>query len=216
MKAHHRIRGLSRGPSPAHSSQPLTDMTAAPSIRRVFLSLIEVRPVVSVCLGILMVNGAVVLWLSFLGRAFVPAPGSLQWWNVSTLPGDNSQHLMDGYSLLHAMSGAALYFAARVLWPSWPVHIWFLLAIVSSGIWEAVENTPWVIALFNDPLRPGAYHGDSIVNALSDSAFAGLGFLAARTLPPWTIVTFAVLTEAGLVILIQDGFVLGTARLVWR
>lgn len=191
-------------------------MTPSHSIRCPLLSRLAAWPAVAACLGILLVNGAVVLWLSFLGRGFLPASGPLQLWNGSTLPSDNSQHLMDGYSLLHAMSGAGLWFVAKALWPEQPVRVRLLLVLASSGVWEAVENTPWVIALFNDPLRPDAYHGDSIVNALSDSAFVGLGFLAARSLPPWTIVTLAVLIEVGLVVLIRDGFVLGTARLVWR
>jgi len=174
------------------------------------------RPVLALTLGILLVNGAVVLWLLLLGRNFLPQEVPLDWWNPSTLLSHNSQHVTDLYSSLHAVSGAALYFLVRQLRPAWPVQLRLLLVIACSGVWEIVENTPWVIALFNDPESPGAYGGDSIVNALSDTAFVALGFLAAHSLPRWLIISAGVIAEVGVALMIHDGFVLGTARLVLR
>lgn len=174
------------------------------------------RPVATLGLGVLLINGAVVLWLLFLGRSVLPANAALDWWNGSILRGDNSQHLMDFYSILHAMSGAALFFAVRWIRPAWPVPLRLLLVIVCSGGWEAVENTPWVIAVFNGPASPGGYQGDSIVNALSDTAFVALGFLAAHSFPRWLILVAGVLAEVAVAVMIHDGFVLGTARLVLR
>jgi hypothetical protein len=186
------------------------------AVERPFLSRLSVHPARVVCLGILLVNGAVVLWLMLLGRNFVPETVALQWWSGSTLPADNSQHLIDFYSLLHAVSGAALYFAARAVCPAWPVHLRFVMVITCSGIWEIIENTPSVIALFNDPHSPAVYRGDSVVNALCDTSFAAAGFLAAHVLPGWFIIAAGALVEIGVAWMIQDGFVLGTARLVMR
>lgn len=201
-----------------HADRPYPDGDGAP---RKPLSLqppplAAVPPVLAVCAGILLVNGAVVLWLMLLGRGFLPPSVPLQWWSASIRAEDNSQHLMDLYSFLHAMSGAALCFAARGLRPGWPVHMRLLAVIASSGVWEAVENTPWVIAIFNDPLGPYIYRGDSIVNALSDSAFVIAGFLAARAVPRWGIITAGVAVEIGLAVTIRDGFVFGAAKLMWR
>lgn len=174
------------------------------------------QPLLAAWLGILLVNGAVVLWLLLLGRNVLPETVPLRWWSGSTLSADNSQHVMDFYSLLHAMAGAALYFAARALRPAWSVHQRLLLVIACSGVWEAVENTPWVIALFNGPASPGLYGGDSIVNALSDTAFVAAGFLAAHSLPRWFVIAAGTLAEVGVAVMIHDGFVLGTAKLVLR
>lgn len=166
--------------------------------------------------GILLVNGAVVLWLMLLGRSFLPQGVPMDWWNPSVLSAHNSQHLTDPYSALHAISGAALFFVACAVRPAWPLHRRLLLAIACSGLWEAVENTPWVIALFNDPEGAAIYSGDSIVNALSDTGFVALGFLAAHSLPRWIIVAGGVGAEICVALMIHDGFVLGTARLVLR
>lgn len=174
------------------------------------------QPLVLACLGMLLVNGAVILWLLLLGRNILPATVPLRWWSGSTLSADNSQHLSDFYSLLHAMSGAALCFAARSLRPAWPVLGRLLLVIACSGAWEIVENTPWVIALFNDPAGPGVYGGDSIINAVSDTAFVAAGFLAAHALPRRFVIAAGTLAEIGVAVMIHDGFVLGTAKLVLR
>ena len=174
------------------------------------------QPAVTFCLGLVLVNGAVVLWLWLLGRSLLPASVPLQWWSGSTLSAHNSQHLTDYYSLLHAMSGAALFFAARALRTAWPLHRRLLLAMACSGLWEVIENTPGVIALFNDPAGLHVYGGDSIVNALSDTAFVALGFLAAHHMPRWVIIAAGVLAEIGVAVVIHDGFVLGTARIILR
>lgn len=173
-------------------------------------------PAVTLCLGILLVNGAVVLWLLMLGRDFLPAAVPLEWWSASTLADHNSQHLTDYYSALHAISGAGLYFAAYWLRPLWPLHRRLLMVLACSGVWEVVENTPWVIALFNDPGSLSVYRGDSIVNALSDTAFVALGFIAAHVLPRRVLVMAGVMAEIGVAVMIHDGFILGTARIVLR
>lgn len=174
------------------------------------------RSAVALCLGFLLVNGVVVAWLVLVGRSMLPVAVPLEWWNGSVLSHHNSQHLMDFYSPLHAVSGAALYLAATALRPHWPLHRRLLMVIACSGVWEIVENTPAVIALFNAPQGAAIYRGDSIVNALSDSAFVLGGSLAAHGLPRWAVITAGVLAEVGVVLGVSDGLVLGTARLVLR
>ncbi|MBB1498080.1 DUF2585 family protein [Paracoccus sp. MC1862] len=174
------------------------------------------QPLLTLALGILLINAAVVLWLLFLGREFLPENVPLYWWNPSTALSHNSQHLTDFYSALHAISGAALFFLARRLRPGWPVGTRLLLVIACSGLWEIVENTPWVISLFNDPDGIDVYQGDSIVNALSDTGFVALGFLAAHNFPRWLVIAGGGLAEIAVALMIHDGFVLGTARMILR
>lgn len=180
------------------------------------LAFLAGRPLLALGLGVLLVNAAVALWLLLLGRGFLPQAGPLHWWNPSTALSHNSQHVADFYSALHAVSGAGLYFVARRLRPAWPFPLRLLLVVVCSGVWEIVENTPPVIALFNDPEGLAVYRGDSIVNALSDTGFVALGFLAAHGFPRWLVLAGGGLAELAVALAIHDGFVLGTARLVWR
>lgn len=182
----------------------------------VSLAFLAGRPLLTLALGILLVNAAVVLWLLFLGRGFLPETVPLDWWNPSTALSHNSQHVTDFYSALHAISGAALFFLARRLRPGWPAGTRLLLVIACSGLWEMVENTPSVISLFNDPEGIDVYRGDSIVNALSDTGFVALGFLAAHNFPRWLVIAGGGLAEIAVALMIHDGFVLGMARMVLR
>jgi len=168
-------------------------------------------------LGILLVNGTVMMWLLLLGHGFLPETVPLEWWSASTLTADNSQHLTDVYSTLHAASGAVLYFALKSCCPTWPLHYHLLTAIACSGVWELVENTPAVIALFNNPADPGSYHGDSIINALSDTAFVAFGFLAAQGFPRWLIIAggFA-LAALWIGVTIHDDFIYDVTRTALR
>lgn len=177
-------------------------------------SSLAIPAALEVALGVLLTNGAVALWLLFLGRGVLPDAVPLQWWSGSTLGPDNSQHLADFYSALHAVSGAALYFASRAVCPDLALHRRFLLVIACSAVWEMVENIPFVISLFNETGSPGVYRGDSIINALSDSAFVALGFLASHALSRRFIIVACLLAEAAVALMIHDGFVLGTARMV--
>lgn len=188
-----------------------TDLAPAPPLRSFLAS-----PALTLALGVMLVNGAVALWLLLLGRSLLPAAVPLQWWSGSTLAAHNSQHLTDYYSALHAVSGAALCFAARWVCPAWPLHRRLLMVIACSGVWEIVENTPWVIALFNDPGSLNVYRGDSIINALSDTGFVALGFVMAHQMPRWLIIAAGLVAEIGVAVVIHDGFVLGTARIILR
>ncbi|WP_134726319.1 DUF2585 family protein [Paracoccus luteus] len=173
-------------------------------------------PALQVAMAILLVNGAVILWLLLLGRGVLPDTVPLQWWSGSTLAADNSQHIADFYSALHAVSGAALCFAARAVCPDWPLHRRFIMVIACSGVWEVVENAPAVISLFNGPGSPDVYRGDSIVNALSDTAFVAFGFLGAHSLPRWFVIAAGASAEITAALIVHDGFVLGTVKVVLR
>lgn len=136
---------------------------------------------VATALAIVLMMALTSLWLALLGRPLLPA-SPLEWFSRSDLPGDNSQHLSDAYSLAHAASGAGLGIAARIIRPHWDLKRALLVAVLCSAVWEMVENTTFIIALFNHILWSDSYRGDSIVNALSDTVFVVLGFL-----PVWGV-----------------------------
>lgn len=135
---------------------------------------------------------------------------------IWAFPGDvrlNSRTLLDPYSLLHLIFGAALVKLVRWKRPDW--SLWTLLAavIVSSTIWEMAENLPASIAMFGysagDPL---AYHGDSIANSMADTLVATLGALLALPVAGWLVALVAVTAEVLLSLWVGDGFLIT----LWR
>ena len=149
--------------------------------------------------------------LAMLGRP--PNCDCDQIWAMPGQAGLNSQTLLDPYSLLHFVFGAALVKLVRWKRPDWP--LWTLMAavVVSSTIWEVAENMPISIGLFGyssgDPL---AYHGDSIVNSFSDTMAAVLGAALALPLAGWVIIAVGVAVELGLSLWIGDGYLITLLR----
>lgn len=150
-------------------------------------------------------------FLAVLGRPLNCGCGQI--WAMPDQAGLNSRTLLDPYSLLHLVFGAVLVKLVRWKRPDWP--LWTLMAavIVSSTIWEVAENLPLSIDLFGySPDDPLAYHGDSIVNSVSDTAAAVLGAALALPLTGWVVAVVAVAVELGLSLWIGDGYLITLLR----
>lgn len=136
-----------------------------------------------------------------------------QIWALPDNPALNSRVVLDPYSLMHLITGALLVLILTRLRPRW--SLWALVAtvVISSTVWELVENLPVSIDMFGyDPGDPLAYRGDSRVNALADTAAAALGAVLARPLPIWLVLGAVAAIELGLSLWIGDGFVIATLR----
>lgn len=157
---------------------------------------------------------AMVIWLALMGRPLTCACGTVEFWQGGLNPAENSQHFSDWYSLLHGVFGMGLFVLTDRMRPGWRIGGKFLAVLLGHTIWEIVENTPVVIALFSGAAGAPAYAGDSILNALGDTAYAMIGALAASRLPLAAILILAVLLEAAASIAMDDGLVLGTLRLL--
>lgn len=135
---------------------------------------------------------------------------------IWAMPGDaaiNSRTLLDPYSLLHLVFGAVLITAVRRLRPDWSIATLLAAAVVSSTLWEVIENLPVTIALFgyaaDDPL---AYSGDSILNSLGDTAAAVAGAVLALPLATAVVMGLAAVVELSVSLWVGDGFVIT----LWR
>ncbi|WP_295048244.1 DUF2585 family protein [uncultured Paracoccus sp.] len=165
-------------------------------------------------------QAALLIGLALLGKLVVlvmlgrPAGcDCAQIWAMPGQAGLNSRTLLDPYSLLHLVFGAVLVKLVRWQRPDWP--LWTLMAavIVSSTLWEVVENLPVSIAMFGyAPGDPLAYHGDSIANSFADTGAAALGAAAAISLAGWVVAAVAVAVELGLSLWIGDGFAITMRR----
>jgi hypothetical protein len=151
-------------------------------------------------------------WLGLLGRPFAP-PG-VQLWSGDLSAASNSQHLADGYSLLHLSFGALIAALMRRFNARLGGGRLALTVVLSAAVWEAVENLPVVVALFNAPAGAASYQGDSIVNSLGDIGCACAGFLLARRLGWRGIGAMLLGIELACAFLIRDGLVWGSLRLL--
>lgn len=156
--------------------------------------------------------GGMTGWLALLGRPWWPE-GPLRLWNGDLSLAHDSQHLADGYSLLHVSFGALIWALLHRLNPSLSGARRALAVAASAAFWEAIENLPAVVALFNSPSSGPTYGGDSIVNSLGDAAFACAGFALAMKLSRRGLWLLIAAIELACAMLISDGLLWGVLRL---
>ncbi len=164
---------------------------------------------------VLPIAGAVmlVMWLRWLGRPWACESSSLCLWGTSS--SENSLRFGDAYSLLHLSFGILAFFALQALTSDgrWRQSAMWCFGLITFLLWEAIENVPAVIALFNSPAGMASYTGDSILNAIGDVHFGAVGFLVAKHCAAQTAATLVILFDVATTILVGDGLLLGTLRI---
>lgn len=165
----------------------------------------------AIALGTLLL---MVAWMRLMGRPWVCPCGTVVLWDGDPHSPGASQQFADWYSLLHVALGMGFYAALSKARPHWPLSWTLLLAVGSSAVWEMVENTTFVIGLFDGASGAPSYSGDSILNALGDTVFVTLGFVFARSVPLWGSLGAIALIELSIALAIRDGFILGTLRVL--
>src|SRR3954468_23527321 len=143
-----------------------------------------------------------------IGRNPVCTCGTVDLWVGTRDSPKTSQMLADWYSLSHVVHGLLFYAGLWLIARRWPVERRFLLALLIEASWEVIENTPVIIDRYRATTAALGYTGDSVINSLSDIAMMALGFLAARTLPPWAGVALLVVLELVPLFVIRDNLAL--------
>ena len=166
-------------------------------------------------LAIVVVLVATALLLRSQGRLWWCSCDYLLLWSGDPWSSDNSQHLLDPYSFTHVLHGFVLCGLLALIVPRLSALWQLWLAVSVEALWEVVENSEFVIRRYREETAALGYHGDTIVNSLSDILVCGLGFVLARHLGfRWTLVLF-VLTEVTLAILIRDNLTLNILMLIY-
>lgn len=149
------------------------------------------------------------------GRLWLCSCGYVLPWSSDPWSSDNSQHLLDPYSFTHVLHGFLLCGLLALIVPKLSA-VWQLwLAVSVEAVWEVVENSEFVIRRYREETAALDYHGDTLVNSLSDILVCGLGFVVARYFGFRRTLVLFVLTEVTLAFWIRDNLILNILMLIY-
>jgi len=154
------------------------------------------------------------LALHLMGRLTICACGYVKFWEGDPFGPGNSQHLTDWYSFSHLLHGFWLYFLLWLVFKQLPVGARLSLAVVLEAAWEILENSPFIIDRYRAGTISMNYYGDTIVNSISDTLTAMIGFMLAASVPLSATIVAGIAIEAGLAFAIRDNLALNIVMLV--
>jgi hypothetical protein len=163
--------------------------------------------------AILIIAAAALVELA-MGRHAICTCGHVDLWVASRDSPRTSQMIGDWYSLSHVVHGLLFYALLLLAFRHWPVERRFIAALVIEASWEVIENTPVVIDRYRATTAALGYHGDSVVNSMSDIVMMCIGFLAARKLPVWGSVLLLIAFELLPLLVIRDNLTLNIWNLL--
>ncbi len=161
---------------------------------------------------------AMILTLHFEGRSFISKSGKVLLWVTDINSAENSQQLADPYSFTHVLHGVMfcliLGFISSRLKNKLSFYGMFLAAVCAEGIWEIIENSPWVIDRYREATIALGYTGDTILNSISDVCMCSMGFLLSSKLGVKKSIMFFIAVEIFLILWIKDSLVINIIMLI--
>lgn len=154
------------------------------------------------------------LGLYALGRAAICPCGHVSLWNGQVASAENSQQLLDWYSLTHLVHGLLFYAGLRLVLERWPSPARLVLAAAIEAAWELAENAPIIIDRYRAVTMAWGYSGDSIVNSLADIGCMMLGFALARRLSLRAGIAAVLALELAALAAIRDNLALNILMLI--
>jgi hypothetical protein len=163
------------------------------------------------------IAAAAALTLYLMGHPLICKCGHVKLWHFDVQSAENSQHLIDWYTPSHIIHGFLFYWLLWLVSRFVPLSFGMrlVLAVAIEASWEVVENTDFVINHYREMTISLDYHGDSVINSVSDILFMVLGFFFAARLPVSITVLIAVALEVFIGAMIRDNLTLNVLMFVW-
>lgn len=174
----------------------------------------KLRTALAPILAIVAAFAATAVLLHLEGRLWICSCGKINFWAGQVCSSGNSQHFLDPYSFTHVLHGFLFFWliawlAAR-LQSSWQL----VLAVAVEALWEAFENTSFIIDRYRSTTAALGYTGDTVINSFGDIVCCLVGFLIAQRLGlRRSLIAFAVL-ELALILWIRDSLLLEILMLI--
>jgi hypothetical protein len=149
-----------------------------------------------------------------MGRPAICTCGTIRLWVGKVDSPETSQQLTDWYTFSHIIHGILFYGLLWLVLPRAPVGLRLALAVGIEVTWEIVENTPMTIEHYRQAALAQGYVGDSVLNSVSDTLSAVLGFVMAHRLPVWASVAIVVGLELFTGTMIRDNLTLNIIQLI--
>ena len=189
--------------APAYTQPPLSpDSTRIGSFRLAALAIVGVIVIVA-------------LIEKSMGRLPLGPDGRFGWIATDIWSSDQSQRVLDPYSLSHILHGFLFYGFLWLVARRSSIAARLVGAAVLEGAWELLENSPLIIDRYRAVTIAQGYIGDSILNSASDVVMAAIGFLLAWRLRLWHSVAVIIVTEIVMLVLIRDNLALNIVMLAF-
>jgi hypothetical protein len=175
-------------------------------------------PRTQLALGLALAAGFIGVQIAALlaqGQPAICACGHVDLWHANPSGPETSQHLTDWYSLSHLIHGFIFYLVLWLIAPRMSFALRLAIAIGIEAAWEILENTPLIVERYRQTALARGYSGDSVINSLSDTAAATLGFILARILPVWSSIVLVIALELFAAYVIRDNLTLNIVQLLF-